>query len=152
MRKTEANHVVSITDVYSEMLSTFFRSRITAESSIVFFQGFSADFYATLSAGPVKHFRGLRFDSLIDPATIDSGQLVQSFISSSGCVWGFYEELVALANELVNFGIGNKKVYVVKNNLYDTFFPLPVSCDRTTLYQLYGNDSADIEGHNLTTF
>ncbi|HHT89924.1 MAG: helicase-related protein [Bacillota bacterium] len=144
--------MVPITDVYSEMLSTFFRSRITAESSIVFFQGFSADFYATLSAGPVKHFRGLRFDSLIDPATIDSGQLVQSFISSSGCVWGFYEELVALANELVNFGIGNKKVYVVKNNLYDTFFPLPVSCDRTTLYQLYGNDSADIEGHNLTTF
>lgn len=139
----------AIETVYSDMILTFFKERIKKKPAIVFFQGFSDEFYAALSKSPIRHFRGLEFGSLLDVRDLDPGHLIQSFISSSGCVWGFYEELIALANELNNFGICNKKVYVVRNNLYDEFYPLSIACDPETLYRLYEEDSADIDAEPL---
>ena len=152
-KETGGIRMNSITNTYMNLLDEFFAKRIQSNvNAIIFFQGFPDEFYQALSNNKVKHFCSQTFTSNISFSDIDNAKLVQHFITSTGCVWGFYEELIALATTLNDFSIGNKKVYVVNNNFFENYYPISVSYDLRALSKIYEDDSANIENEKIVLF
>jgi len=119
-----------VTEVYQLMIRRLVKEKVTDSSSaILFFQGFPDELYPALQKSEVGHFCGEMRNINIDYRNIDAGRLIQHFITSKGVCWGFYEELIALANTLNDFSVGNKGLFIIKNNMFDDFYPITVPID-----------------------
>lgn len=139
--------------VYSRLITSFFDKQLNDTKSIFFFQGFPGEFYDSLSSNnTIKHFCNKKFSSLIDINEIDAMTIVQKLITSTGPVWGFYEELIALTRVINDFSISNKKIYVVKNNLFKEYYPLSINCDEEFLSRIYENDLSDVENELMVQY
>lgn len=142
-----------IIDIYKTQIEAFFLEKINNTSNtIVFFQGFPDEFYQAISKTTIKHFRNQLFTSNIAFNDIDPAKTVQHFITSTGCVWGFYEELITLARTINDFNIGNKKVYVVRNNFFTDYYPITVPYDIENLSKIYEDDSANIDNEKIVLY
>ncbi|WP_186895057.1 DEAD/DEAH box helicase [Acetobacterium malicum] len=112
--------------VFNDLITGFLqREKIGTEDNVMlFFQGFSAPCFEALKESKIKHFSDLADCTQLFNQQVTGKDLLGHFISSSRLCWGYYEELIALAEILNNFSVYNGKIMVVKNNLFSDYYPI----------------------------
>lgn len=119
---------------------------------IIFFQGFPQKFYEVIQHSRLSHFNKSYKKEYIDYKTIDVKSLFAGLTSCNGLCWGYYEELITLNKALNNINLLYKgKVFVVKNNLFDVYYPIDVPISGTDASSIYERETGNDED-TITAF
>lgn len=145
----------TIMRAFSDCVKSFFSSsrlKDCGENAIIFFQGFPLPFYNAVNEYGISHFSG-EWDGKYPDAREHSGaKLLPLFINSAGRRWGFYEDLIALAEILNDFSVFKGEIIIVKNDLFDEYYPIPLCFDRQTLIYSIENESLNQSDLKLLHF
>jgi len=130
---------------YQSLVAIFLKHLITMSNPgnmMLVFQGFPLPFYNALSQKNVKHFTGNWDGMYPDFNTVSGVNLLSEFITQQGVCWGFYEELIALSETLNDFSVYTGKIIVIKNNLFDNYYPLPIAEDSASIISSFESEKA----------
>lgn len=130
--------------MYEELINNTLRDK---KQTLYVFQGFPFSFYQAVQNVGLPHLCGKKFESYIDYNMLDPKKeakaLLIAFMSSEETTWLFYEEFIALTNVVINFDMYSGDIVIVKNNLFDNYYPIPVAGKDEIILTLYENDSDD---------
>lgn len=132
-------------DVFSKLLTEFLDIQIKSHAhAILFFQGFSNSFYEALLKKGIKRFSNTPLivnGGYIDYAKIEPHKLLTKYIGSQGLSWGYYEELIAISEVLNDLTVYEGELMVVKNDLFDVYYPIDVPVERDYASKIYDSDN-----------
>lgn len=116
-------------------------------STTLVLRGFPVEVYKSLESLDFKHFSGDWGGTYIDSDALDAKSLLQAAMGLSGIPlsWMFYEEFIILTGIVNDFGVFNTEFVVVNNNLYDDFFPIPISIEKQSHIVSWLDDEAPVE-------
>lgn len=119
---------------------------------ILFFQGFPISFYNFFKENSINHFSGSWNGRYPDVNSLSGVNMLSKFISAKGVNWGFYEELIALSEILTDFSAYKGEILVVKNSIFETYYPIPIK-DRDRLISLIDDENnANIDSKILNYY
>lgn len=144
----------SSTQVYKDLITQFLERHLKGKKdTILFFQGFPICFYKALSTIGIKSFSDTEvIDKYINFEKIDSRLLLQKYVSCEGVCWGYYEELIALVDILNDLTIYKGKIIVVRNNLFDVYYPIDVGVKNDVVSQIFESDTIKNGDSKLLTY
>ncbi len=132
-----------IIDVYEKLLE---KVLIDQDQTLYVFQGFPYELYKALERMGIEHLNDEPVEEYVDYSKLEdketSKALLMKLMTSDSSSWLFYEEFIALSAVVSDFKIYSGKIVVVKNNIFDVFYPLPVNGKPEIMLKLYGSDSA----------
>lgn len=108
------------------LVSNFLHKYQFTGNVLLFFKGFDHSFYDDLVLVPgIDHFVDQSIDAVFDNKSQNkSRKMIQALLQAKGVQWGTYEELITLANDIINLGsVYQGKIVVVNNNLFRSFYP-----------------------------
>ena len=111
------------------------------EDVLIFFKGFPLDFYESIEHTGIKHFTNNWDGQYPDIRKIKGTDYLSPLISAHGQVWGFYEELIALADILSDFSAFPGKIVVVDNNLFHYYYPIPCLSPQKDVEECFNNET-----------
>ncbi len=145
-----------IIDVYKELIHNFINETLPQmDKAILFFQGFSGDFYKALAESEIKHFSNANVipsSEYINYNTIESDNILQCFLNCQGICWGYYEELQSLLDILHDVTIFKVEIIVIHNNFFSVYFPIDVPIEISEAALIFENESPIVDNKNLIKF
>lgn len=135
------------TQVFTELITDFINTQLKGKKkALIFFQGFPSSFYKALLKADIKRFADSAVGTesgYIDYSQIDPSKLLQNYLGCQGLSWGYYEELIAITDILNDLTIFNGEVIVVKNNLFDIYYPIDIPVEIIAASQIFETDSVN---------
>lgn len=143
----------TITGIFKNKLNDFVNTNFKSQTNaILFFQGFPLGFYQAINQAQLPHFCNNNRDNYIDFRTIQPSTLLQGLLSAKGICWGYYEEFVGLSQVLNDFTVYQGQIYVINNNLFSDYYPIPVPISPTEALELFENETANMENNTIFKF
>ena len=139
-----------MTDIYRRIIKEILGDR---EQVLYVFQGFPFYVYEALLQSGIPHLREKEFSEYIDYNSLEgkeeSVNLLMRLMTSTETAWIFYEEFIAISGKINDFSLYSGKIVVVRNNLFENYFPIPVRGQDETekilrLYAKEGNEDHPI--------
>lgn len=135
----------TIAEIYQELVNELFTTRINIKdrNAIVFFQGFPLEFYQSLEQLDYNRFSkpDNSSDFYVDYRMLQPKDILFSFIGASGISWGYYEELLGLTEILHDFTVFNGEIFIIKNNLFLGYYPIPVPLDLAQASKIFTDET-----------
>ncbi|NLB80349.1 MAG: ATP-dependent DNA helicase RecQ, partial [Clostridiaceae bacterium] len=111
-------------------------------NTILVCQGFPSPFYEALSSWGIRHFSGDWNGTYPEYDSISGKKLLPKLMASQGLCWAFYEELIALTDLLTDFSVYGGDIIIVKNNLFDGYYPLAQRVDASKVISAFENEKS----------
>lgn len=132
--------------VFKKLIIEFFNNNSNLarnnDNILYVFQGFPLEFYSALTEINIQHFSNIPWDgTYADYNSIKGKSLLKNLIGSEGVQWCYYEELIALSEILSDFSSYEGKIIIVKNNLFDNYYPLPVPITTENAIKIFENEN-----------
>ncbi|WP_313340056.1 DEAD/DEAH box helicase [Sedimentibacter sp.] len=136
---------MTITNVYKELISQFvMKNKFNNEKTLLFFQGFPGIFYETLNDMRYKRLSSYDLNNnhyYCDCLKMNNRLELNALLNSDGLRWAYYEELISLTGILNDFNVYTGRIIVVKNNLYNGYFPIDINADEKNIMEIFDDDS-----------
>lgn len=131
--------------VYEKLISEFMISnKFRDKETILFFQGFPGIFYKTLLELGYKRLSNYEISNkqfYCDYSKINQALELNALLNTHGLQWAYYEELISLTQILNDFSVYPGQIVVVKNNLFNDYFPVEIQIDEKIDLEIYDDDS-----------
>lgn len=143
-------------NIYKQLINEFLDNQnlsVTMDKNILMvFQGFPLSFYSALNEMEIKHFSNNWKGTYVDYKNTFGNQLLVNLMTAKGTCWCFYEELIALNDTLNDFSVYNGNIIIVKNNLFENYYPLPVPVEPETAFKIFDIENGHGSEDRLRTF
>lgn len=142
---------MDVEQIYEELLTNKIERIKDHDNVLLILQGFPYVIYNALQNLGIKHLVNKKFMSYIDYKKISGHEreLLSALMTHNGIGWIFYEEFIAIAGVVHSIsGLYNGRVVLLKNNLFDQYYPIPVPGD----YDALLNESEKISAENNEIF
>lgn len=136
----------STKEAYFECIKKYLDSEKNASADsnqLIVFQGFPLEFYQAVNLSGLKHLGEEWNEKYPDVRFLDGTKLLPALITTQGTLWCFYEEFAALASILNNFSVYKGSITIVKNDLFDGYYPIPTNIDQQTFVGAIENEKSD---------
>ncbi|OPJ62559.1 DEAD/DEAH box helicase [Clostridium oryzae] len=131
--------------IYNENIERVFEKLCGVDGHLlVIFKGFNAEFFSILSDSrsteAINNGTYVNSDKSIDIEELEKqkGSLLINLFQRSGIkiLWGYYEELIALSNLIIDLDKQiSRKIVIVENNLFSRYYPL--SLDKEIIKKIH---------------
>lgn len=132
-----------INKVYNKIISGFLNNykHELDEDILLVFRGFNEVFYKVLSERLI-HLSGTNkyeyFD--IHNPKLKGKKLLRALMSIEGLSWCYYEELIDISSTITDISALELKLIVINNNLFENYYPVPISISKDEVNKLYKNE------------
>jgi len=122
---------MDINALYAELLNNFIAgTTFRKKGAVLFFLGFPGIFYQSLNNSGIPSLTGKSLHDhtgYCDYRKIDAAEEIDAIQRSEGIRWAYYEELIAIADAPGEQFSYKGDIIVVKNNIFDKYYPIEVS-------------------------
>lgn len=135
---------MNIKNLYKELIMEFIKNNnLSDKKAVIFFQGFPGIFYEALEETDIKRLFSYEMtnqSNYCDYSKINNNLELTSFLKSEELCWAYYEELISLNSTLNDFSVYSGELIIVKNNLFNEFFPLDIYIDENKVRRIFEED------------
>ncbi|MBQ7561079.1 MAG: hypothetical protein IJS99_04475 [Synergistaceae bacterium] len=141
---------------FSSCINKFFEQYLIDSNNkqLFIFQGFPLEFYQVLANInlEIKHISGSWDGNYPDVKNLDGLDILSYLLVSTGCTWCFYEEFIALTTCLKNFKAYKGNIYIVQNDIFSEYYPVPAKISREELAKELDDDTLSSENYILSQY
>jgi len=112
-------------------------------NTLLLYYGFDERIIQASQTLGIKHFTGVEKEKYFDYRSENSHMLLSNFLGHQGIKWAFYEEFIALTELLNDFSVFPGEIVLVKNNLFDDYYPIPVPITNEEADQIFSRENGN---------